>query len=71
MRRILLVSVAFLLVAGAACANGEAIRYDPSSGVILPARRTAVAVERERLDIEFQPSRTEKNYVRTVQVRAQ
>ncbi len=56
MKRIALALVALALLAPAARGDGDVIRYDPATGVILPAEPSAAVVERETLTVEFQPT---------------
>jgi hypothetical protein len=56
MKRIVLAAIILVALRSLVWGNGEEIRYDPHTGVILPAGPTPAAVERETLTIEFQPS---------------
>ena len=73
MKRIVVFLLPLALLGGLAWGNADIIRHDPSSGVILPAGPTPVRVERESLDIEFQPfERPDRPpAVRAIKVRAQ
>jgi hypothetical protein len=70
---LLLVFLAALtLPGGLAWGDGEEIQqYDPNTGVILPARPSPAQVERESLEIEFQPVEVNSAVIRMVKVRAQ
>ena len=48
--------LACLVLAAPAYPNGDPVYYNPNTGVIDPGEPTPAQVERERLDIEFQPS---------------
>ena len=73
MKRLLLVPVVLAALCALVWADGEEIvRYHPNTGAILPAQRTPAQVERETLDVEFQPYRYEHAIgISTVKVRAE
>jgi len=71
MNRIVFFLLALAVLVGLAWGDGEEIRHDPNTGVILPAGRTPAAVERERLEVEFRSHPEYPASVGTVKVRAQ
>ena len=66
--------LAVLMIAacvGVAWGNGDTIRYDPKSGVILPGEPTPARIEREALTIEFVPQDDYPLNVSRVEVHAE
>jgi hypothetical protein len=69
--RSLAVLAVVLFAAGLAWGNGDVIRYEPKTGVILPGGPTAARVERETLTIEFVAQEDHPEIIRRADVRAE